>query len=80
MLLSADRKTVPVIPLFLREIRVRLHLVDLFGVTLAVRGDEDHPFVAIELFAERTVHGVLAQIFRFFQKGNRLGAAGLEVF
>jgi len=47
-----------------RKVRVSLYLVNLLRVALAVRGDEEHPLVAVELLANRTVHGVLAQIRR----------------
>ena len=48
-------------------------------MAFAVRSDEEHPFVAVELFAERGVRGVLAQIFRAFQKLHGVRAAVLEM-
>src|SRR5437762_3476060 len=54
-------------PLLLRKIRVRLHFVDLLGVAFAVRRDEQHKLVPIEL-SQRTVHHVVAQSRRFLHK------------
>src|SRR2546430_4350084 len=41
--------------LLLRKIRVRFYFVDLFGVPLAMRRDEQDKLVAIEL-SQRAVH------------------------
>ena len=62
--------------LILGEVRLRFDLVDLFGVALAVRGDQPHPFVAVELLAGRAVHRMLPQIFCVLQKGDGLHAGG----
>src|SRR5689334_9473449 len=48
------------LPLLFREARVGLHFINLLGVALAVRRDEQHPLIGIELLAERAVGGVLA--------------------
>ena len=52
--------------LYFGNFRVSLYLVDLFGVGVAVRGDEEHPLVAVELFAEWAIDRVLAQNLRVF--------------
>src|SRR5690349_3974945 len=57
--------------LLLREVRVGLYLVDLFSMAFAVRGDEQDPLIAVERFADRRVHRMLAQIFRPLQELDR---------
>src|SRR6266849_5445271 len=52
----------------LREIRVRLDLVDLLGVPLAVRGNKKDPLIGVQLRAERAVGCVGAQIRSLFQE------------
>ena len=48
--------------LALREVRIGFHFQDLFGVALAVGGDEENPFVAVELLSHGAVSCVLAQV------------------
>jgi hypothetical protein len=46
--------------LLLRKARVRLHFQHLLGVPLAVRRDQQHPLVSIQLHAHRTIGSVRA--------------------
>ena len=59
--------------LFRWEIRVSLNLIDLFRVALAMRGNEKHPLIGVQLLAQRTVDRMFAKILRLGEKRNRLG-------
>ena len=63
----------------LREVRVCLHFLDLIGVALAVRPDEQDKLVGIPLATDGTVNGMLAKARRSLEKIFGLGPALNEV-